>query len=422
MLGDGAGVLTRRALSTAAFLWFAGAVSLAAQGAIAPVSRSAAIEAAAARGGRLAIARADSLGADALLRVARQWQNPSLSIGYSRSEPQYHYALELPLDLPFQRRPRVGSAYASQRAARLRTTFERAAIAMEADITYTRALAAQALAELSTRTALDADSLRRIAIARRDAGDASDMEVALAAVTAGQAANQATSDSVAMESALLDLEVVIGIAGRVSRITLADSLTVPPDAVGPARVLINGAGAPVPLPIAAALAQLEAASLASVLARRSVFGAPSITAGFETGDPTGAQRGRLPTVGLALPLPLLNRNGGAVDFAHAEELRARAELALAEVQARASLARAERQSAAARAKVARSSSVVVQAVRLAAMSLVAYREGAIALPGVLEARRVSRELQSQYVNDLADAWIAEAELRIRSLTSAPRAP
>lgn len=383
------------------------------------ITRNAAITAAAERGARLAIARADTLAAAAQLRTARQWQNPSLAFAYSKSAPQYHYSIDLPLDFWYLRGPRVGAATAAQRAARFRYTYEVAAVAMEADTAYTRALAARALAGLSARNAQDADSLRQAAVTRRDAGDASEMDVALATVTAGQAANQATADSLAYLSALLDLQSVMGIEATGPPITLSDSLAAPPLVV---LTGVGGVASGTPLPVAAALSQLEAASLAVRGERRSVFGPPSIVAGFETGDPSGAESGRLPTFGIALPIPLLNRNRGPIEFVRAEELRARAELALAQVESRAGLARAERQYAASLAKVSRSASVREQAARLAEMALLAYREGAASLPNVLEAQRTARGLEAQYVSDVADAWIAAAELRIRTLTAAPAAP
>ena len=50
------------------------------------------------------------------------------------------------------------------------------------------------------------------------------------------------------------------------------------------------------------------------------------------------------------------------------------------------------------------------------MSFVAYREGASSLPNVLEAQRNAREVLAQYIDDVADAWIFAAELRVISLT------
>ena len=54
--------------------------------------------------------------------------------------------------------------------------------------------------------------------------------------------------------------------------------------------------------------------------------------------------------------------------------------------------------------------------RRVAMSLTAYREGAASLPNVLEAQRNARDVRGQYIDDLAAAWIATAELRVLSLT------
>jgi outer membrane protein TolC len=45
------------------------------------------------------------------------------------------------------------------------------------------------------------------------------------------------------------------------------------------------------------------------------------------------------------------------------------------------------------------------------MALTAYREGASTLASVLEAQRTARDVLGQYIDDLAAAWIATAELR-----------
>ena len=379
-----------------------------------PISRQGVIDAALARGARLATATADTLAGSAQVSLARQWQNPTFSASYSKDVPQRHYALEIPLDLPYVRAPRIAAATIAQRAMRARFTYERASVAMEADTAYTRALAARALAELSARSALDADSLRRIAIARRDAGNASDMDVALATITAGQAANEAVTDSLTYASALLDLQVVMGMTNRTVRITLADSLGAPP------AVPVTADGRP--LAVAAAADQVESASLALRFEQRSVFGQPSIVAGWDTGDPSGAEPGRLPTFGIALPIPLFNRNTAAISLAQAEAARARAELSLVTVLSRTERERAEREYVAARTRFERDDQLVTQAEQVARMALTAYREGAAALPSVLEARRAARELLAQRVRDTADAWVAAAELKVLTLTAPPSAP
>jgi len=373
-----------------------------------PLSRQAAVASAVERGGRLRLAGADTATAAALLRVAGTFENPVVSAEYTKSAPRYHLTLELPFDYPWLRQTRIAAAEASRSAAQFRYAFERAAVALDADTTYTRALAAEAKLRLSRRNAIDADSLRRIAIARRDAGDASDLDVELATVSAGQQANVAAGDSLTLISTLLDLQTVIGLSAA-GELTLTDSLVAPSDSI----VARSGQ----PLPIAAAEAALQSASLGVRLQKRSLFAATSITGGFETHDPSRDEPGVLPVVGFSIPFPLFNRNGAQVAVAQAEQYRAQAERDVAILETRASIARTARERATALANVARDQTLVASANRVAALSLTAYREGAAPLATAIEAQRNAREILSQYIDDLAAAWIATAALRVRTLTT-----
>lgn len=407
-------LLATHPLAVATLLLSLRPIHAAGQTRLAPVTRDEAIAAALTRGARLAVARADTAAALAQLVGARALPNPTLSASYSKSTPNYHATVELPLDYFQLRRGRVGAALASRRASQYRFAFERAMVALEADTTYTRTRAAYDLARLSQRNARDADSLLTIAIARREAGDASELDVELARVSAGQAANVAATDSLTFLSSVLDLQGVMGLADDGATVLPVDSLTAPPEPEVAGDTIVRLARAP--LPVAAAEASLESARLIAGVAHRSIFLAPVIVAGFETGDPTGSETGVLPTVGVALPLPFLDRNRGAIAGAEAERERARAELALAAVQSRVEIARARRERAIAYGKVARDRRLVTSAQRVAAMALTAYREGASPLPNVLEAQRSARDVLAQYVTDLADAWIAAAELRVLVLT------
>lgn len=376
-----------------------------------PVTRQQAIESAVARGARAAVARADTLVGAAQLLTARSWDNPFLAATYSKSPPNYHAIVDLPLDITGARGARVRSAEASRVASLYRFEFERASAALDADTSYTRALAALERVRLSRRNARDADSLRRMAAIRRDAGDASELDVLLATVNAGQAANLAIADSGTLISSMFDLQTVMGLDTTRIAIVPSDSLTMPP-------LTAPNAVPEVALPIAAARQALTAADLSVRVQRRSIFTPFSLQAGVEWGDP--GTPGLLPTVGVSIPLPLLNRNRGPIAQAEAERERARAELALALFQTQATIGRARRERAVALEKLERDRVLVESANRIAAMSLVAYREGAQGLPAVLEAQRNARDILSQYVNDLADAWIATATLRLYSLTAPAR--
>ncbi|MDQ6689242.1 MAG: TolC family protein, partial [Gemmatimonadota bacterium] len=161
-----------------------------------------------------------------------------------------------------------------------------------------------------------------------------------------------------------------------------------------------------------------AADLSVRVQRRSIFTPFSVQGGVEWGDP--GQPGFLPTFGLSIPLPLLNRNRGPIAQAEAERQRARAELALTLFQTQAIIGRAARQRSVALEKLKRDALLVESANRIVAMSLVAYREGAQPLATVLEAQRNARDILSQYVSDLADVWIATATLRLYALRAPSR--
>lgn len=376
-----------------------------AAGAQTPVTRSDAVAAALERGARAAVARADTLVGAAQLLTARQWENPSLSLTYSKSLPKYHEIVDLPIDLFGVRSARIGSAQAARLASQYRFRFERAAAALDADTTYTRALAAQEHLRLSRRNARDADSLRRMSVVRRDAGDASELDVLLANVNAGQAANQEASDSLTYISTLFDLQIVMGLdSGRVT-IAPVDSLVAPSAAssASPARAL----------PVIAAEQSVAAADLSVRAQRRSILTPLSLQAGVEHGDPS--EPGILPTFGVSIPLPLLNRNRAGIAQAEAERERAKAELSLVRFETQAAIGRASRARSLALEKIQRDRVLVESAGRIAAMSLTAYREGAQGLPAVLEAQRNAREILSQYIDDLAEAWIATATLRLYNL-------
>jgi len=376
-----------------------------------PITRQQAVESAVARGARAAVARADTLVGAAQLRSARQFENPSLSASYTKSLPRYHEIVNLPFDITGARSARIQSAQATRLASQYRFQFERAAAALDADTTYTRALAALEHVRLARRNARDADSLRRMAIVRRDAGDASELDVLLATVNAGQAANLAAVDSLTFVSTLFDLQAVMGLDTNAIAITPSDSLVMPTDTR-------TGVATFVTLPVAAAEQSLTAAELSVRAQRRSIFAPFSIQTGVEHGDPS--ERGILPTFGVSIPLPILSRNRGAIAQAEAERERARAELALARFVTQTVIGRALRSRNLALERVQRDRLLVESASRVASMSLTAYREGAQGLPAVLEAQRNAREILTQYVDDVAEAWIATATLRLYDLRPVTR--
>src|SRR5690348_5969082 len=306
--------------STRALLVIAGlaaAVAMAPRaGAQQPVTRAQALAAALSSQPLIALAGADSATAAAGVSTARAYPNPTFSFQYTKDIPRHHSILDIPLDFPWVRNPRIGAAAAGQQAASLRLAFARASVAFVAETSYARVLALQEHARLGRRDALDADSLFHMAQRRLQAGDASELDVRLAEINAGQLENTAQDDSLTAVLALLDLQRLMGITADTLAIALTDSLAIP--AADP-PVPVDSAA---PFAVAAARADLDAAERSYALERRSVFTAPSLQAGIEGGDPTGQEPGALPLFGVTLPLPLFDRHGGAIASAQATRDRA----------------------------------------------------------------------------------------------------
>jgi len=255
------------------------------------ITRAEAERAALGAGSRIALARADTAAAMARLLTARALPNPTLGATYSKSAPQKHLTLDLPIiDALWTRGLRVNQASASARASRLLFASERVAALVEVDTTYTRALAADARFRLSRQTARDADSLRKMTIARRDAGDASDLDVDLATVVSGQQLNVTSGDSLSYMSALLTVQTLMGIPADSVAIVLADSLTLSaPDTISVAQTL-DGAGTVILVPPAVGTPSISLPSSTPTTARPNAAppagGAPPTIAGASSGAAT----------------------------------------------------------------------------------------------------------------------------------------
>jgi cobalt-zinc-cadmium efflux system outer membrane protein len=398
-----------------------------------PLTRVAAADAALAHGVRAALARADSLVARATLVGAREFANPTANLTYTKDTPNYHGIFNIPFDYPWVRDARVRAARLGLQSAAYRYAFERGAVEFEVDTTYTEALAAAARSRISHKNALDADSLRRLAIVRRDAGDASDMDVELTTVNAAQQANIAIADSLASIGAVLDLQALLGMPADEIGVTLVDTLTTPQarvpaqssggksstadtvlrSAATPAATGVATGAATVPLPVAAAEAELQSEESALSAAKRGALGPPALQAGVEGGDP--GERGLLPTVGLSIPFPLFNQNGGEVALATANRDRAAAELALARRESAAQFAQATRALDVTLVRVRRDREMLSLADRVVARSLTAFADGASTVSAVLEAQRSARDALIQYVDDLAAANTAASAVKLFTL-------
>ncbi len=372
-----------------------------------PLTRAEAIQMALGSSVRVTAIGADTLAAAARLRTALEYPNPTFTASYSRAVPQNHFSVDVPLDLPGIRGARVRAAQAGRASARYGFLAARASIELAVDTMYTVAQGASLRAALSRATAVDAARMLSDTRARRDAGDAADIDVNLAEVSAGQAANVASGDSIEAIDTRLELQSLMGLRGDTIVVDLRDSLGAPGRVIG-----IGPAAFAFAPSVAAANAAVNSAQQTLVFQRHSVYGVPAIQFGVEARDPTGSEKGVLPTLGVVLPIPLFKRNGGAVDAARAEVTRAQAELAIARLDASAELSRAYRTSSVAQGRIARDRSILDAATSNVSLSERAYAEGQMAIGDILEARRALHEAQAQYVTDLVAANVGAALVRI----------
>jgi cobalt-zinc-cadmium efflux system outer membrane protein len=382
----------------------AAATDLAAQR---PVTLAEAIAAAEARAPEIAVARADSAAAGAGVGVAREYPNPALALGYSRSVPRHHVEVEQPIDYPWLRSARIRAAETAAGASHLTLEAERAVVQYRVEVTYAQAAGAAALESLGRENAANGEELLRSVRLRLAAGDVSELDVQLAALTVSQLRAVALDDSLLSVTARLQLQSLMGLPVDEVALTLADSLTSASWMASPDAVRVTPGGA---LRVEAAREQLAAEEASLLLARRGRYPAPALRAGFEQGDRDDP--GLLPTLGISIPIPLFNHGGAEVAQARAAAERARAELALVERGTALALAGARRQREVAAAHLEVDRTMVEEARRVATLSRTAYEEGAYPLATVLEAQRNARDAMRRLIDDLIASRSAEAAYRL----------
>lgn len=391
------------ALCLGSFL--AGAGSAAAQQAPPPVplSLGQALERAASGSPWLEAAGADSAAADAGLRQARAYPNPELSLEYTRDIPRNHVSLDLPLDLPWLRGPRIRGARALAAAGTLGVDVARAELRYQVEAAYGAAAGGLALRRLSEQALEDGREMLRIAEAQEASGDAARLDVAVARIALGELEHGMLLDSLAALDAVTALQSLLGMGQDRVLVELTDSLKDVP--------LPGDEGPRAPLRLEGADSVVVAGRSGLSLARRSRFPSPAVGFGFERGDPTGETDGILPLARIGIPLPLFDRGGATVRQAEAELRRAEAARAALQREVSSALEAARRGYRTALGRLAVDDAAVADALRVATLSRDAYREGAYPLTSVLEAQRGARDVLRRRIEDLVAAREAAAAYR-----------
>jgi len=359
------------------------------------------------RSPRLAADRA-ALDVTAADRVdAEIYPNPTLALGTTNTvhgsdtigHSQGTVGLELPLLIGRQRGHRERAADARLAARRAELEVDQGRAELEIRRRFVALQAAQATQAALDAALDDARVVRAIVAGRQQAGAKSPYELertdlALAALSSKR--DEATTETAAASGALAQ---AVGVADW------------QPRAAGEFRPADDAPAAPRPdhPELVAGLAAEDAARSEQALAHAEAIPTPSLQLqGFGTSDPQGFAV----TVGVSIPLPVLDRNQGAVARARAQEHAAELGQRATRAQLSADLARAtaiERDRRAAAARFA--ADAIDRLPRVRAMAESSYRSGQGGIVELLDALDAITDARLREIALVAAALDAALDVR-----------
>lgn len=329
------------------------------------------------------LARAQVDEAVGAFRSGGALPNPTVSYSHSVAVPSNHLVFDQPLDWLLRRSSDRAAGRAGVSRARADSATTMIGLDTEVRRSYWRARAAQLSHAVVLAQAEMADSVARIAAARLRAGDISLLEQEQAAGEAARAHQAASAAREIARIAASDLARALGL----------DSAPIPLDPLDRGLDRLPGSGVdPATIPaLRASVADSEAAAARAQSAARSRLPFPTIQGGVEWGDPS--QRGALALVGVAIPIPLWQRGGGALMEAKARATRAAGLAREARLDAKRDLeqARIRLEETAERGRTARDV-LMPAAARLRGRALRAYQAGETGILPVLDALRSERDV------------------------------
>lgn len=396
------------------------AVALACLGAAAPGAAVAAAQemtfdqalAAAAEAPALARRAADVQAAEAALVAAETYpHNPVLEVeaadrsGAGGSTTDRAVGLSQQLELAGQRGKHRAAAEADLVAARAAFEQARVAVLGGAARAFARAFHARELLAVEEAEAELARSFASLVERRLEAGSATAVDLALAQAGLARAERGLALAAGAYRTAQARLAEAVGVAGAALVVPAGElpPLTPPPDLEETLARASARRG-----DLSAAGASVAAAEARRRLARALRF--PDLTVGARAGREEGDD---VVGLGVALPLPLFDRNQGGLAAAEAELAAVRSELAVAELAVR-------REVAAAHGRLATALEARRLTERLGVIPLEdglallerSFDAGKIGAAELLLYRRELLEGRRQAVGAVAEAWEAAVDLAV----------
>ena len=350
---------------------------------------------------------------------AREFPNPTLGVstgkinsdgrtnrtdrGNSLLDRSYDTVISLGqlLEIGGKRGLRQASATASVRTAEAQLADARRLLTLAVTQAYVAAAAARETAAVRTASAASLRHEAEIAAHRQTAGDLSASDRAQIELAADQLDLDAAAAAADAVRAVLLLETLLGEPHPAGLTELAETLAGLP--------VTNSAAGDTPAvdrpDLAAAAANVERASSDLDLARRGRIPDVTVSVQYERQPP---DQPNTVGVGVTLPLPLWNRNGGAIASARAAREQAEAALAKLRIQAAAEVASARLAFDEAAARARRYAAVLQpRSAEVARTVAYAYDRGGASLLELLAAERGDNDVRLAAVRARAD-WLNAA--------------
>jgi cobalt-zinc-cadmium efflux system outer membrane protein len=367
-------------------------------------------------------AQRDVAIAEARRATAREWVNPTLGISSAHINSDGRgnsagagnrlwdrtydsvFALSQPLEISGKRAARRESAAAGYEGARAQLADARRTLGLA----VARVYVAAALAETAARIAADsAGQLRAeadLAVVRLKAGDIAQFELDRIEIAARQMELQAQAARAAATSQRASLELLLGKDHPSGDLVLRDDV----ESLAAVQPPPASAKDPARADLAVASQVLRKADADLRLQRAQRIPDPTLLVQYEHQPPDSPNS---IGVGVSFPLPLWNRNGGAIR--EAATVREQASLALSKIKAQvaadAAIARVAFDEARTRWADYRDN-VRPRAARVRESVALAYQKGGASLLDLLEAQRSDSDVRLAAAQAAADAAVSAAAL------------
>lgn len=347
---------------------------------------------------------------------ARALPNPTLEFvreGQDRANRTTTAQLGIPIELGGKRGARVDAARREQDLAVAERDALRARVRADTIAAFHDAVAASEQVRLAQELAALAGQAADAAARRVDAGKAPPLEATRARVAQANARIEALQAARELESARIRLAALWG--GNSADIEVSAPAT--PEI--PAAAPLDQLAARIVLSPTSRRAQAELAHRQSLVRAEQARRTPDVTLIVGTRRETPEQQ-RQAVLGVSLPLPLFDRNGGALLASLRRVDKAHDELEAERVRLQAELAQAHARLAAAVQEAAMIGSDIVPGAREAfQLASRGYELGRFGLLDVLDAQRAYAQARHQHNKAVADAHRAAADIE-RLLGPAPQ--